>query len=113
MAILFSEPNEDESKKGSEKKEVTSRLNEAEKKLFLDLFNDIGNEEEVSKVVMEWISGESQELMSHNMNWEVCVREMDKCERWTNISDERVGIQLELEVLTSLMNELVLELITH
>lgn len=89
----------------------SSRLNSAEKKLLFDLFSgSTENEDQVTKMAKEWISGESPGVST--MGWPVCVRERDKCERWTNISDEQVGIQLEFEVFTSLMNELVLELIT-
>lgn len=93
-------------------------MSKAEKKLLFDFFEEsseeyIENAEEerqLSKVAEEWISGESQQT---NLGWEMCVREMDKCWRWTNISDEerkQLGMELEFEVLTSLVNELVLEL---
>ncbi|XP_054775923.1 uncharacterized protein LOC129284458 [Prosopis cineraria] len=133
MAILSLEVLEDEltavqrneKSKGEEKawllvneletSRTTCMINRAEKKLLLDLFNNMENNEdeemkegEISKAAKEWISGERQGVS--NMGWEVCVREMDRCERWTNISDEGVGMELEFEVLKSLMNELVLEL---
>ncbi|KAI9076955.1 hypothetical protein K1719_041117 [Acacia pycnantha] len=89
----------------------SSRFNSGENKLLFDLFSgSTENEDMVTKTAKEWISGESKGVS--NMGWQVCVREMDKYERWTNISNEQVGTQLEFEVFTSLMNELVLELIT-
>ncbi|KAK4262713.1 hypothetical protein QN277_028240 [Acacia crassicarpa] len=89
----------------------SSRFNSAENKLLFDLFSgSTENEDIVTKMAKEWTSGESKGVSY--MGWQVCAREMVKCERWTNISNEQVGIQLEFEVLTSLMNELVLELIT-
>lgn len=96
-------------------------MSEVEKKVLLEFLKQSGEESgenknyaekegQLSKVAEEWISGEFKGV---KLGGEVYVKEMDKCWRWRNISDEegkQVRMELEFELLTALVNELVLEL---
>ncbi|XP_061364202.1 uncharacterized protein LOC133307667 [Gastrolobium bilobum] len=79
--------------------------------------NDIDHSKKLNicKIAEDWISGEPQELY---LGWEVqegrrvYIREMDKCKEWKNTDQgiQQLVLDLENEVLTSLVNELVLDL---
>lgn len=70
---------------------------------------------ELLKVAQNWINGESQELL---MGWEVesgrkvYVKEMEKNGRFRNAEEEKeeVGLDLEVQIFTTLVNELVLDI---
>ena len=69
---------------------------------------------DLCKVAEDWILGQPQEVY---LGWEVhegrqvYIKEMDKCVEWRNFDKEvqQIGLELENEVLTSLVNELVLD----
>lgn len=71
-------------------------------------------EQELLKVAQDWINGESQELL---MGWEVeggrraYVKEMEKNGRFRNVKEENeeVGLELEVQIFTTLVNELVVD----
>ncbi|KEH31698.1 hypothetical protein MtrunA17_Chr4g0057221 [Medicago truncatula] len=68
------------------------------------------------KVVEDWIQGQPQELY---LGWEVkegrhvYISEMEKCGEWKNTDQEteQLVLDLENEVLTSLVNEIILDLV--
>ncbi|MED6221796.1 hypothetical protein PIB30_058156 [Stylosanthes scabra] len=72
---------------------------------------------EICKVAEDWVVGNPQELY---LGWEVkkgrelYIREMEKCLEWRNYNDtqqvQHLAIELETEVFTALINELLLDL---
>ncbi|KAM5572615.1 hypothetical protein ABKV19_012591 [Rosa sericea] len=95
-------------------------------KLVVDLFRERSVEnskenvvmDEVLKVAEEWVNGESQMLSS----WEVengrkvYVNDMDNkfCGKWMKLDEQEkeVGLELEVEVWNSLLNEFLLDLVS-
>ncbi|KAJ9549847.1 hypothetical protein OSB04_022390 [Centaurea solstitialis] len=56
----------------------------------------------------DWINGNGREMESQNYKI-TYITDMEKAEKWMKYDDEEVGLELEFEVFTSLVEELLLE----
>ncbi|KAI3422763.1 uncharacterized protein J3R85_011853, partial [Psidium guajava] len=73
-------------------------------------------ESELLKVADGWIKGQPQEVF---LGWEVedgrhaYIKDMERRERWRDVDEEKMGValDLEVEVWSSLMDEVLLDII--
>ena len=82
--------------------------------ILLGFFIEQINQGNVSNLAIlqeakDWINGNGREMLE-SQNYKITyLRDMEKTDRWLKYDDEQVGLELEYEVFTSLVDEMLLE----
>ncbi|CAL5359990.1 unnamed protein product [Camellia sinensis] len=98
---------------------LRERITEAQSHTMTVMGDDEKLESELLNVIDDWVTGQPQEML---VEWEVqknrqaYMREMEKGGKWSKMDEDEhkdeVAMELEIEVFDSLVNELLLDLIS-